>query len=156
MECRLFFKPVKAKAFTGKTISSIADLVGCGNYSENYEVFVSNPIDIVAEWQCFLYYDDILDVRPYGALAEPNTRHYLYHYDSSILNQMLAAFRTWEERPAACSMDICVTKNGQTLLIECNDAYSLGCYGLAPIFYAKFISARWSQLLKRKDEYDFR
>ena len=36
-----------------------------------------------------------------------------------------------------------------------NDAYALGNYGLPHIKYAKLISARWSQLLDRKDEYKF-
>ena len=60
-----------------------------------------------------------------------------------------------EKRPAACSMDICVTEEGGTLLVELNDAYSLGYYGLAPIWHAKLISARWSQILERADEYKF-
>lgn len=41
------------------------------------------------------------------------------------------------------------------LLVECNDAYALGYYGLNDILYAQFISARWSQLLGHEDEYDF-
>ena len=55
----------------------------------------------------------------------------------------------------ACSMDICYTRDGRTLLVELNDAYSLGCYGLPGVLYAKLISARWSQLLGREDEYRF-
>ena len=43
----------------------------------------------------------------------------------------------------------------RTLLVEMNDTYALGCYGLPSLFYAKLISARWSQLLNRKDEYHF-
>ena len=52
-------------------------------------------------------------------------------------------------------MDICVTKDNKTLLVELNDAYALGCYGLASIYYVKLISARWSQLTGVKDEYHF-
>lgn len=52
-------------------------------------------------------------------------------------------------------MDICVTDDGRTLLVEFNDTYSLGCYGLNDIQCAKLISARWSQLLNREDEYNF-
>lgn len=80
---------------------------------------------------------------------------YLYHYDAQVLNSMMESFVSWEDRPMACSMDICVTKDGRTLLVEFNDAYSLGAYGLADIYYAKLISARWSQLLGVKDEYHF-
>lgn len=150
-----FVKPVKSKVFTGKIISDIADLVGCGNYSENYEVLVSEPLDICAEWRCSIIYDKIVDVRPYGALDSNDKKHYMYHYDPYVLDKMLQTFVKWEERPAACSMDICVTKDNRTLLVELNDAYSLGSYGLPAIYYAKLISARWSQLLGVKDEYHF-
>ena len=150
-----FVKPVRSKAFTGKIISSISDLVGCGNYSEDYDVLVSEPLDICAEWRCFIIYDEIVDVRPYGLLLDRSRKSYRYHYDFKALDSMMEAFISWEERPMACSLDICVTKDGQTLLVEINDAYSLGCYGLASVFYAKLISARWSQLLGVKDEYKF-
>ena len=150
-----FVKPVRSKAFTGKIINSISDLVGCGNAYEDYEVIVSDPIDIKAEWRCFVRYDRLLDVRPYGALSHSDYDGYLYHYDGKALTEMLEAFKSWPERPAACSMDICVTKDGKTLLVEMNDAYALGCYGLPSLIYAKFISARWSQLLEREDEYNF-
>lgn len=150
-----FVKPVKSKAFTGKIIKSIRDLVGCGSCYENYEVIVSEPIDIVAEWRCFLLYDQIKDVRPYGSLANLDYRGYMYSYNSTVLQSMMIAFTGWAERPKACSMDICVTKDNQTLLVEVNDAYALGCYGLPSLIYARLISARWSQLLDREDEYYF-
>ena len=150
-----FVKPIKSKVFTGKIIGSISDLVGCGNHSEDYKVLVSEPLDICAEWRCFILYDEIVDVRPYGLLLDRNRKSYKYHYDFKVLDSMLEAFVKWDERSVACSMDICVTKDGQTLLVEINDAYSLGCYGLASIFYAKLISARWSELLGVKDDYRF-
>ena len=150
-----FVKPVRNKVFTGKIISSISDLVGCGNYSEDYDVLVSEPLDICAEWRCFILYDEIVDVRPYGLLLDRSRKSYRYHSDFKVLDSMMEAFISWKERPIGCSMDICVTKDGQTLLVEINDAYALGCYGFADVFYAKLISARWSQLLGVKDEYRF-
>ena len=150
-----FVKPLRSKAFTGRTISSIADLVGCGNWSEDYEVLVSEPLDIMAEWRCFVLYDRLLDVRPYGLLLDGSREGYYYHYDSNVLRNMMTVFRQWEDRPASCAMDICLTQDGKTLLVEFNDSYALGCYGLPQIYYAKMISARWSQLLGRKDDFCF-
>ena len=150
-----FVKPLRTKAFTGKIIRSIADLVGCGNWSEDYEVLVSEPLDILAEWRCFILYDRLLDVRPYGLLLDGSRESVFCHYDSSVLRGMMAAFTQWENRPAACAMDICLTGDGRTLLVEFNDAYALGSYGLPQVYYAKMISARWSQLFDRKDEYFF-
>lgn len=150
-----FVKPTRSKVFTGKIISCLTDLVGCGNHSEDYEVLVSEPLDICAEWRCFITYDKLIDVRPYGMLIDRTRKSYMYHYDADVLTSMMQAFVNWEERPAACSMDICVTKDGRTLLVELNDAYALGCYGLPGIYYAKLISARWSQLLGSNDAYRF-
>lgn len=150
-----FVKPIRDKAFTGHVISSIKDLIGCGNHSENYEILVSEPVDVKAEWRGFYYYDKLLDLRPYGRCE---TDHIKYGYDYRTVEEMLNAFSAWEERPAACSIDIAVIKqNGlyKTILMEINDAYALGCYGLDPLLYAKFISARWSQLLNRPDEFHF-
>lgn len=150
-----FVKPTKSKVFTGKIIKSVADLVGCGNYSEDYEVLVSEPLNIRAEWRCFITYDEIIDVRPYGVLIDKNRKSYCYHYDPKVLMEMLEAFKQWEDRPKACSMDICVTEEGRTLLVEFNDAYALGSYGMPHIYYAKLISARWAQLMGVKDEFHF-
>jgi hypothetical protein len=36
-------------------------------------------------------------------------------------------------------------------LVEINDGHSLGTYGISPTNYAKFLSARWSELTKTKD-----
>jgi hypothetical protein len=150
-----FVKPRKDKAFTGKTISSIHDLMGCGNHAEDYEALCSEPLDILAEWRVFLYHGQILDVRPYGLLLGTGRESWKYHYDAGVLEEMVSAFRGWKDHPAACSMDICVDGKGRTLLVEMNDAYALGCYGLPGILYAKLISARWSELLGREDVFDF-
>ena len=116
---------------------------------------LSEAIDIVAEWRCFILYDEIIDVRPYGVMIDSNRKSHMYHYDAEVLSEMLEEFKRMEERPMACSMDICLTKDGRTLLMEFNDAYSLGCYGLAPVLYARLMSARWSQIMEREDEYKF-
>ena len=71
---------------------------------------------------------------------------YILNKQNSLLNEPYISFD---------KKYICVTKDGRTLLVEFNDAYSLGAYGLADIYYAKLISARWSQLLGVKDEYHF-
>lgn len=176
-----FVKPVKNKVFTGRVIQSITDLVGCGSSTENYEVYVSQAVDIKAEWRCFIRYDKIIDIRPYGLGVLTNKNNsWKYHYDYEVVEKMLDKFKTWENRPTACSMDIAVIDtdipvkivkeddngneiligwrrrpNYKTILVEFNDAYALGNYGLHHLAYAKLISARWSQLLDRPDEFNF-
>ncbi len=69
-----------------------------------------------------------------------------------MLEEAVHAFRN---SPAGYAMDIGVTKNGQTLLVEINDGFALGCYGADSIQYAKLLSARWCELVGIKDECDF-
>lgn len=52
-------------------------------------------------------------------------------------------------------MDFGLTDDGRTLMIEVNDGYALGCYGLLYVNYAKLLSARWAELTNTKDECAF-
>ena len=52
-------------------------------------------------------------------------------------------------------MDFGVTVDGRTLMIEVNDGYALGSYGLYYLDYAKLLSARWAQLTGTTDEAAF-
>lgn len=148
----IFVKPVKEKAFTGKVINGPADLVGCGNHAENYDVYCSKILNIKREWRGFMYYDELIDLRPYNG-------DWHYNYNPDIINKVIETFKTWEDRPVACSLDFAVIedKDGEqhTIFLEANDAYALGNYGLYHLDYAKMIAARWSQILDRPDEFHF-
>jgi hypothetical protein len=43
-------------------------------------------------------------------------------------------------------LDWGVTDTGETRLVEANDAYALGYYGLQSVLYARMIDARWEEL----------
>lgn len=148
----IFIKPTKGKAFGGRVVNNTSDLIGCGNRYENYEVLCCEALNIKREWRGFITYDKLVDIRPYKG-------DYHYNYDASVLDDIIDTFITIKERPMGCSLDIAVIeKSGkeETIFLEMNDGYSLGNYGLNHILYAKLISARWSQLLSGKDEFDFR
>lgn len=66
-----------------------------------------------------------------------------------------SAINDYKSQPAGFAMDFGVTDDGRTLLIEVNDGFSIGCYGLDAISYAKLLSARWADLTNTLDEYDF-
>ena len=73
------------------------------------------------------------------------------YFDPEILEQAVKAFKS---APAGYAMDIGVTEKGQTLLVEINDGFALGCYGADPIQYARLLSARWCELVGIHDECD--
>ncbi|WP_238996654.1 ATP-grasp domain-containing protein [Paenibacillus pinistramenti] len=57
--------------------------------------------------------------------------------------------------PNGYAVDIGLTDKGETLLIEVNDGYALGQYGLNTLDYAKLLSARWSELTNTIDGCNF-
>ncbi len=147
----LFVKPVEDKKFTGIVVKEIKDLIGCGSCYDNADVICSEVVDFEFECRGFVYYDKMIDLRPYkGDWRNMNK------IDTKIINNAMKDFATWKDRPNSCSLDWGVTKDGRTLLIEMNSSYSLGCYGLPSIYYAKMISAYISQISNTKDECDFR
>jgi len=145
-----FVKPIKDKAFVGRVINSPKDLVGCGKHDENYEVLCTDAVEFIYECRGFVYYDKLIDLRPYKGNWEN-----MNLMDTEVIEAAMKEFATWEDRPNACSLDFGVTKEGKTVLVEMNSAYALGCYGLWPVQYAKMISACISQLSGTVDECKF-
>jgi hypothetical protein len=143
----VFVKPVHdAKKFTGVLVRRTGDLIGCGDQYQDTPVWCAEPVQFVAEWRCFVRYGRVLDARPY-------TGDWRAHFDPAVVEAALAAYLP--EAPAAFALDVGVTAAGATLVVEINDGHSLGAYGLPPLAYAKFLSARWAQMTGTEDYANF-
>lgn len=95
-----FVKPIKDKRFTGHIINSPKDLIGCGSVYENYEVLVSEPVEFVYECRGFVYYDEMIDLRPYKG-----DYTYMQYIDTNVIKQAMEDWKKWEDRPMVCSLD---------------------------------------------------
>jgi len=51
-----------------------------------------------------------------------------------------------KQAPWAYCLDWGIDEKGRTLLVEMNDGYAMGHYGLNPALYARMLSARWYQM----------
>lgn len=141
----LFMKPVEGKRFTGCVVAGTRDLVGKGCCGKDFPVICSEAIDFVSEYRCFVRRGEILDVRRYrGDWSKAPSR--------KVIEQAIAAY---DSAPAGYAADFGVTSDGRTLLVEVNDGYSLGPYGLWPDLYAQLLSARWAQMVGTNDSCDF-
>ena len=141
----IFIKPIEDKKFTGVVVKSTRDLIGCGTIGENTEIFCSEVVKFKAEWRCFVRYGEILDVRLYKG-------DWRQHYNARVIENAVAEYVS---APNGYAIDFGVTDKGETLLIEVNDGYSLGYYGLFHLDYAKLLSARWAELTGTTDECNF-
>lgn len=141
----VFVKSVEDKKFTGVVVRQPKDLIGCGSYDGNAECWCSEIVDFIAEWRVFVIYGKIVDVRPYKG-------DWRTHYDPSPIEKAVSEYLS---APAAYAIDFGVTSDGRTLMIEVNDGYALGSYGLHYPLYSKLLSARWAELTDTPDHCDF-
>lgn len=139
----VFIKSVEQKKLTGKIIAGIPDLVATGSWNENYEIFCSEPVHMLAEWRIFVRYGKVLDAKLYKG-------DWTQHYDPEVVQNAIDDFTT---APHAYGIDFAVTDKGETILIEVNDGFALGCYGMMHWNYAKFLITRWAQITNTLDEY---
>lgn len=139
----VFVKSVRQKLMTGRVVRSPKDLIGCGIQGNNYDVYVSKELKMLSEWRVFVRYGEIMDVKLYKG-------DWTKTYDSTVIKAAVDAYAT---APAAYGIDFCVTEDGETVLIEVNDGFALGSYGMHYWDYAKFLITRWSELVDTEDLY---
>jgi hypothetical protein len=109
---------------------------GASGVARDEPVWCSDVVSFIAEFRCFVLEDQVLDVRRYkGDWSKGPDR-----------DTVCAAVMAYGSAPISYALDFGVTDDGRTLLVEANDAFALGHYGLDSVLYARMISARWEQL----------
>jgi hypothetical protein len=137
-----FIKPSdQNKLFTGKLINGIGDLVSIGHPGKDFEIYCSEPISFISEARWIVKYGKIMDFRRYKGSWKPN-------FDIDLVEECIG---NYSSNLNGYAIDFGVTKTGKTILVEVNEGYSLGAYGLFSVDYAKLLSARWYQLMNLED-----
>lgn len=137
IEIPRFIKPVACKQFTGHTIETFSDLAETANLPPETPVWVSDVVDFVSEYRCFVHARSLVGVQ----------RYYGDAWTLPDKPSVLAMIRSFESGPAGYALDVGVTRDGRTLLVEANDGYALGNQGLAPLPYTELVIARWEQMV---------
>ena len=134
-----FIKPVQNKLFTGMvfdkmTISSLKDL------SENTNVILAYPFKskILSEWRCYVHYNQIIDIRNYSGniWIMPNK-----DYAESVI-------KSNRDFPDAYVMDIGILETNENVVIEFNDMWAIGSYGVPNDLYLRLLSDRYFEIMR--------
>lgn len=101
-------------------------------------LIISDIVDFVSEYRCFIIDGEIKGVKHYlgDMLVFP---------DGKVIKDMV---KDYHDAPIAYSLDVGVLSNGQTVLVECNDGWSLGNYGLDGTTYTNLLTKRWFEITK--------
>jgi len=124
------------------------------NLPGNYKVLCQEPVKWFKEWRIYILHGEIVGTREYEPNTTPDRWSQLMRDNSSKPNyhtvrKMLSALG--KEAPAGFSLDVGMMYHKEgTFLVEMNEGFSLGNYGIPNKTYARIIEARWDELVKRK------
>jgi hypothetical protein len=134
----LFVKPLRRnKGFPALALYDATDVSSAAHLADGEEVLVAEYVVFASEWRCYLCRGQILEICHYQGE--------LFHYpDARVIKAVIADYGPLA--PAGCGIDFGVLVDGRTVLVEVNDGYSLGSYGLNSVEYSELLEARWVQL----------
>lgn len=135
----VFVKPVRHKQFTGFVYRSERDFLRIDAADDSDEVWLSDVVALRSEYRCYIHVHEIIDVRRYAG-------DFKVMPDFGVLDRMLKATGD-APLPLSCCLDIGVTVDGRTILIEANDGFAMGNYGLPARKYAELLRDRWNQIV---------
>ncbi len=139
----IFIKPKqKAKLFTGFVIQSNDDLHQLNTISKNTELYCSSVVEWQSEYRVFVNKSKIVGMKNYD--GNPDIA-----LDLEEIKRAIKEFEVSDERTDGYSLDFGLLSNGETALIEWNDGYALGSYGLDKEVYTDLILSRWNEILKK-------
>lgn len=139
-----FVKPADdVKLFTGDIIRSDKDRLMFIDWELcdlNTPVYKSEIVEFISEYRVFVSLGEIRGIKHYRGDFEK-------FIDIKILHEMVDAYK---DCPSAYTLDVGLTSDGRTLLVEVNDMWAIGSYGLDGKVYSLLCARRMKEILKNK------
>ena len=131
----IFIKPLPndRKLFAGKVVTNYRDLAITASLPGGYPVICSEPVSMISEYRVFVLRGTIVGCRHYKG-------DFRAFPDFKLIESAVLAYA---DSPSGYGIDFAVTESGETILVEVNEGFSLGCYGLPSLPYSSIIEARW-------------
>jgi len=136
---KLFIKPVEIKLFTGLILDGMQ--YSClSNLPNETMVMAYEPFKnkIISEWRLYVYNDKLIDARNYSGefIVSPN-----YEYAMTVIANNKRDF------PCAYTIDIAVLDNNENTVVEYNDMWAIGNYGIPNDIYLKLLKERYFEII---------
>lgn len=119
-----FIKPAyDVKLFTGCVIDSDQSLMFLkqfSNVNDDTVVYESSLLNFVSEYRCFVHEEKLEGIQYY--LGD-----FKQYPDVDVIEDMIASYKASN---CAYTLDVGITEDGRTVLIEVNDMWAIGSYGM--------------------------
>lgn len=144
-EDKMFIKPLEFKSFDGLVFDKHTNLSILHKLSDsNIDVLVTEYIkSIEAEYRCFVYNKKIVDIRRQKGDYVADKK-----FDPTECEQFLKTLESNEKMPIAYSIDLSMDHLSRFQLIEVQDCFAIGHYGIDPEIYSIMLEERWKEIFK--------
>lgn len=146
---KIFIKPLNhQKAFNGREYRIHDPTIS--EYPNDYKVLAQEYISIRNEHRAYILEGKILGIYDYGSNWWRTNVDFNTKLKKEFVKTLLSAYKS---QPVAFALDFgFVEKNDkyEPIIVEVNDGFSLGNYGLSKIKYAKMVEARWKEIISTR------
>jgi hypothetical protein len=136
-----FAKPSdRLKRFTGRVFATPDDLFYLEGASRSMPILCAEVVDWLVEYRAYVIRGEVVGILHYGGNPAIDI-------DRVVVADAVRHLEQSGEATAGYGIDFGVLADGRTALVEWNDGFSLGSYGLEPGLYTELILARWCELI---------
>lgn len=136
----IFAKPEgRKKRFTGQVFSRPDDFGYTEGASRSTPIFCSEVLEWLSEYRVFVIHGKIMGIKHYE--GDPTCK-----IDEQAGSEAVRLLEQSGEVTAAYAVDFGVISDGRTALVEWNDGFSLGSYGLDKAIYTDLLITRWCEI----------
>lgn len=97
-------------------------------------------VNFVTEYRVFVSLGRIYGIEHYKG-------DFTKFIDVNIIKEMVDSYKNC---PKAYTLDVGLTESGETLLVEVNDMWAIGSYGINGDYYALLCERRMKEILNKK------
>lgn len=137
---KLFIKPVEIKLFTGLVLDEM-EYVSLNGLPSETIVMAYQPFNsrLVSEWRVYVHNHKMVDSRNYSGDYTQNI-NYAY-VNAIIMKNQPHGF------PSAYTIDIGVLESEENVVVEFNDMWAIGNYGMPNDIYLDLLKTRYFQIV---------
>lgn len=133
----IFIKPIECKLFAGHVRKHIGYLLQTASYENETKIWCSEIVSFLSEYRVYISGGKIVGCKHYKG-------DFLIFPSVSIINKCVELLK---DKYTTYSLDVGIDDRDRTLVVEINDAFSLGSYGLSSVIYAKMLENRWLEMV---------
>ena len=136
---KIFIKPFEIKLFTGFVLDQ--SIYSCLNGIPDdtkvmcYEPY---PTNILSEWRYYISNGEAVDCHCYGGD---------FNSYPDFVPVAEAIYRN-TDFPSAYTIDVAVFREGKTIIVEYNDMWAIGNYGIPNDMYVRLLKQRYFEIVK--------